>query len=72
LTELAELLIGVAGRGAFEIRQFPLEHLRIDIGDYFADDLFFRSVTGWAPKVTLREGLARTVAFYQNCLRDYV
>ncbi len=72
LTELAELLIAVAGRGAFEIKQFPLEHLRIDIGDYFADDRLFRKLTGWAPKVTLQEGLARTIAFYQNCLSDYV
>ncbi len=72
LVELAELLVTIAGRGSFEIKQFPLEFLRIDIGDYFADDRLFRKLTGWAPKVTLHEGLARTVAYYQNHLSDYV
>jgi UDP-glucose 4-epimerase len=72
LAELAESLVTIAGRGSFEIKQFPPELLRIDIGDYFADDRLFRQLTGWAPKITLHEGLARTVAYYQNCLSDYV
>jgi UDP-glucose 4-epimerase len=72
LTELAESLVAIAGRGGFEIKQFPPEHLRIDIGDYFADDRLFRKVTGWAPKVSLQEGLARTIAYYRNCLSAYV
>jgi UDP-glucose 4-epimerase len=72
LTELAESLLKIAGRGSFEIKQFPPEFLRIDIGDYFADDRLFRNLTGWAPQVALPEALARTVAFYQNRLSDYV
>jgi UDP-glucose 4-epimerase len=72
LAELAETLIAIAGTGRFEIRQFPPERLRIDIGDYFADDRVFRRVTGWAPKITLQEGLTRTVAYYRENLTDYV
>jgi len=72
LAELAESLIAVAGTGRFETREFPPERLRIDIGDYFADDRLFRQVTGWAPKITLEDGLARTVAYFRDCLSDYV
>jgi UDP-glucose 4-epimerase len=72
LTELAESLVAVAGTGSFETRQFPSERLRIDIGDYFADDQLFRQVTGWAPKVTLQDGIARTLDYFRNCLSDYV
>jgi UDP-glucose 4-epimerase len=72
LTELAESLVSIAGQGRFEIKQFPPELLRIDIGDYFADDRLFRRLTGWEPRVTLHEGLARTVAFYKDRLADYV
>jgi UDP-glucose 4-epimerase len=72
LAELAESLIAVAGTGRFETKQFPPERLRIDIGDYFADDRLFRQVTGWAPKITLKDGLAHTVAYFRNCLSDYV
>ena len=72
LAELAEALVKVAGKGHFEIRTFPPEFMRIDIGDYFADDSRFRSVTGWAPKTSLLDGLARTVAYYEERLSDYV
>lgn len=72
LAQLAELLVAIAGRGRFQIKQFPAERLRIDIGDYFADDRLFRRLTGWSPGVTLQEGLARTVAYYQEYLNDYV
>ncbi|MGP0074278.1 MAG: NAD-dependent epimerase/dehydratase family protein [Bryobacteraceae bacterium] len=72
LAELAESLVTIAGTGRFEIKEFPPALLRIDIGDYFADDRLFRNLTGWAPKVSLQEGLARSVAYYRNCLSDYV
>jgi len=72
LMGLAELLVEVAGTGHFEIRPFPPERLPIDIGDYYADDQLFRKLTGWAPNVSVGEGLARTIAYYQGCLSDYV
>jgi len=72
LAELAESLVTTAGKGHFAIKDFPPELLRIDIGDYFADDSLFRKLTGWAPEVTLQEGLSRTLAYYQNSLTDYV
>jgi len=72
LTELAELLIAAAGSGRFEQKQFPPERKRIDIGDYWADDSRFRSVTGWAPRVELREGLGRSLDYYRANLAAYI
>jgi len=72
LISLAESLAATAGGGRFEIKEFPPERLRIDIGDYFADDRLFRKVTGWTPRVTLQDGLARTLEYFRNCLSDYV
>jgi len=72
LLELAELLVGIGGSGRYETREFPPERLRIDIGNYFADDRLFRSLTGWAPRTTLELGLTMTLAYYRKCLRDYV
>ena len=72
LTSLAECLVNVAGTGAFAIKEFPPERLRIDIGDYFADDRKFRQLTGWAPRFTLEDGLTRTIEYFRDCLRDYV
>ena len=72
LEELARALLEVAGSGSFEIQEFPPERKRIDIGDYFADDRRFRELTGWRPTVELREGLARSVAYYRENLSAYL
>jgi len=44
----------------------------IDIGDYYADDRLIRNVLGWEPKIPLREGLARTLAYYRPHLEHYL
>ena len=42
---------------------------RIDIGCFYSDSQRFREPTGWTPRVALREGLARTLAFYRDAPR---
>lgn len=72
LTELAELSLAAHGGGEFVAREFPAERKRIDIGDYYADDGLIRAELGWAPRVGLAEGLARTFAFYRDHLPQYL
>ncbi len=72
LTELAELLVNVAGAGRWEAKSFPSERKRIDIGDYYADDRLIREALGWKPVVPLAEGLRRTVEYYRGCLQQYL
>jgi UDP-glucose 4-epimerase len=72
LKALADLLVEVNGGGRYEIRSFPPDRKRIDIGDYYADYDRIRSVLKWEPKVSLREGLARTLAFYRDNLAHYL
>ncbi len=45
---------------------FPEDGRIIDIGDYYGDFSRFREATGWQPTVSLREGLARSIAFYRE------
>jgi UDP-glucose 4-epimerase len=72
LTQLAKELIAVAGAGRCEFKEFPAARKRIDIGDYFADDSRFRALTGWAPRHSLTEGLAQSVAYYREFLQAYL
>ena len=72
LTDLADLLIEVNGGGRYELRAFPSDRKRIDIGDYFADFSRIRSVLNWEPRVTLRDALVRTVEFYRDNLKQYI
>jgi UDP-glucose 4-epimerase len=66
LKDLADLLVQVNGGGEYVLHSYPADRKRIDIGDYYADFSRIRSALGWEPKVPLREGLARTIAYYQR------
>lgn len=72
LKDLADLLVQVAESGSFQVREFPADRKRIDIGDYYADYGRIREALGWEPKVTLRDGLIRTVAYYRKHLAHYI
>lgn len=72
LEELAALLAQLVPGARYEVREFPPERLKIDIGDYYADDRRLREKLGWAPRVPLREGLARSLAFYREHLERYL
>ena len=71
LRELAELLLGQV-EGRFVVKDFPVDRKHIDIGDFAADDSAFRATTGWAPCVSLNDGLRDTVAYYRHQLANYL
>jgi len=71
-SDLVHLLIEVAGTGRVRYVEWPAEQKAIDIGSFYADSSRFAAVTGWRSRVGLREGLARTVAFYRAHLAHYL
>jgi UDP-glucose 4-epimerase len=72
LKDLANLLIDVNGGGRYGIRSFPTDRKRIDIGDYYGDSSRIHASLDWEPRVSLREALSRTVAFYRDHLAWYL
>jgi UDP-glucose 4-epimerase len=72
LKTLADLLVEVNGGGEYAMRSYPADRKRIDIGDYYADSSRMRATLGWEPRVTLRDGLARTLAYYREHLKQYL
>lgn len=72
LLDLVKLLLEVAGGGSFSMVPFPPERKRIDIGDFFADSSKIRNLLGWKPTVALREGFARSLAFYREHQEHYL
>ena len=71
LAELAKLLVELNGGGEYLQKDFPADRKRIDIGDYYADDSLIRSTLGWEPRVSLRDGLSRTLDFFRASLDHY-
>ncbi len=73
LADLAAMVVRLAGPPArFTTREFPADRAQIDIGSYHADDSAFRAASGWAPLVSLEEGIARTIEWYRPRLGDYL
>ena len=72
LIDFAELLIEINGGGSYELVPFPEDRKRIDIGDYHGDYNRIKHELGWEPKIDLREGLTRTLAYYRQHLQHYV
>jgi len=64
LLDLVRQMIAIAGRGSYRLVPFPEERKRIDIGDFYADTRKVHATLGWAPTVSLADGLARTIAYY--------
>jgi UDP-glucose 4-epimerase len=72
LTDLAEMLVEVAGEGSYTIHEFPPERKKIDIGDYYSDSSLIQQGLGWQQRIDLREGLKRTIDFYRCNLNKYL
>ena len=66
LKDAAELLIRVANNGIYELVPFPADRKTIDIGDYYADYRKFMGKLGWKPKVSLEEGIKKTLDYYKK------
>ena len=71
LLDLARLMIEVNGGGKYRLTPFPQDRKRIDIGDYFGDYNKILSQLGWQPKVALREGIEKTLAYYRQYKEHY-
>ncbi len=72
LRDLTELMIELAGRGSYRLIPFPEERKKIDIGDFYADTSKIKAALGWQPVTKLRDGLARTIAYYDAHKEHYL
>ena len=72
LLELTQLMIEIAGGGSYRLIPFPPERKRIDIGDFHADTTKIRQTLGWSPTIGLRDGLTRTIEYYQRNREHYL
>ncbi len=50
----------------YECVPFPTELSAIDIGDYYGSYGQFQALTGWTPRISLGEGLHKTIQFYRQ------
>lgn len=68
---LAELMIELKAGGSIELTPFPNERKLIDIGDYYGDFSKITKEIGWIPKVSLQEGLMKSIEYYKKFKNNY-
>jgi len=69
--DLARKIVAVAGSGRTKFTEFTQERKEVEPGDYYADITRIKKITGWAPAISLDEGIARTIDFYRQFRREY-
>jgi UDP-glucose 4-epimerase len=72
LRALAAMLVELAGRGAVRCVPWPDDKKPIDIGDYYGSAALIARELGWTPRVEVRDGLERTVRYYERHLARYL
>jgi UDP-glucose 4-epimerase len=61
----------LAGHGNVTTVPWPADRKKIDIGDVYSSYAKIETALGWRPQTDLREGLAKTLAYYQDHWRQY-
>ncbi len=65
LLQVAQVLVELWG-GTYSVVPFPPEMKPIEIGDYIADWSKISDALGWRPGVDIKEGLKRTLEYYDK------
>jgi UDP-glucose 4-epimerase len=65
IVDMARAITEIAGGGRIAFAPWPDLAARVETGDFVADVARIRGDLGWTPRVALRDGLERTVAFYR-------
>jgi UDP-glucose 4-epimerase len=64
LEDLAKLMLNLGYEGSYELVDFPSDRKAIDIGDYYSDFTLIQKELGWSPKISLNDGLRKTLDYY--------
>jgi UDP-glucose 4-epimerase len=66
IVDMARAIVEIAGGGRVEFTAWPPLAEQIETGDFVADIARIRRDTAWEPRVTLADGLQRTIAHYKS------
>ena len=69
--DVTKLLLEVMRCGKYEVVPFPENRRKIEIGDYWGDYSKIKNLLGWSPTTALKDGLSKTIDFYQRHKQHY-
>ena len=71
LSDLANQIIKLAGRGTLRLVPWPPERKRIDIGDVYSSYAKAKADLGWEPTTSLQDGLRTMIDYYDKHRHHY-
>ena len=71
VTEIAKLIVNIAGSGKINLIPYPEDKKKIEIGDYYASFDKINKTLFWKPKTSIEEGLKKTIAYYVKYKNRY-
>ena len=71
LKKFVEIAIATMGRGKYEVVPFTPDRKVIEVGDYIADWSKIKKTLGWKPRMSLKEGIKRTIEYYRKFKNRY-
>jgi UDP-glucose 4-epimerase len=63
--EAAKLIVKISQTGKWEFSEFSQERKLQEPGDFYSDISKIKNLVGWEPKVSLLEGIQKTIDYYQ-------
>jgi len=69
--DLAKKIVEIAGTGRVAYTEFTQERKEVEPGDYYADVTRIKNVVKWKPKVSLDDGIRKTINFYKKYKKEY-
>jgi len=71
LKELVETMIKINGKGKYKIVPFPDDKAKIDVGSAYCTYFKIKKELGWEPKVSITEGIRRTLTYCKKYKQYY-
>ena len=62
---------GIEGSN-YQMISFPEDRKAIDVGDFICDYSAFRDQFGWEPKVNFKDGIQRSLEYFQKDIEHYI
>ena len=69
--DIAQKVVEIVGSGRIKLISYPEEKKKIEIGDYYASFDKINQSLGWKPKISLEEGLRKTIDYYKKYKNYY-
>ena len=71
LIDLVKIMIGVYGKGDYELVPFSKDLKQIEVGDYVANYEKIKTSVKWQPETSLEKGLRLTFDYYEKYKEHY-